>query len=153
EKFDIKIKEHSEKIYSLSGEVFNINSPKQLGKILFEKLDLPVIRKTKTGYSTNAEVLEALMDKHEIIEEIVNYRQITKLQSTYILGLMDVIDYDFKVHTSFNQTLTATGRLSSVDPNLQNIPIKYPLGREIRKAFIAEKNSYILSADYSQIET
>ncbi|EIA25164.1 DNA polymerase I, partial [Candidatus Arthromitus sp. SFB-3] len=152
EKFDIKIKEHSRKIYSLSGEVFNINSPKQLGKILFEKLDLPVIRKTKTGYSTNAEVLEALMDKHEIIEEIVNYRQITKLQSTYILGLMDVIDYDFKVHTSFNQTLTATGRLSSVDPNLQNIPIKYPLGREIRKAFIAEKNSYILSADYSQIE-
>ena len=152
EKFDIKIKEHSEKIYSLSGEVFNINSPKQLGKILFEKLDLPVIKKTKTGYSTNAEVLEALMDKHEIIEEIVNYRQITKLQSTYILGLMDVIDDDFKVHTSFNQTLTATGRLSSVDPNLQNIPIKYPLGREIRKAFIAEKNSYILSADYSQIE-
>ena len=152
EKFDIKIKEHSEKIYSLSGEVFNINSPKQLGKILFEKLDLPVIKKTKTGYSTNAEVLEALMDKHEIIEEIVNYRQITKLQSTYILGLMDVIDDDFKVHTSFNQTLTATGRLSSVDPNLQNIPIKYPLGREIRKAFIEEKNSYILSADYSQIE-
>lgn len=152
EKFDIKIKEHSEKIYSLSGEVFNINSPKQLGKILFEKLDLPVIKKTKTGYSTNAEVLEALIDKHEIIEEIINYRQITKLQSTYILGLMDVIDDDFKVHTSFNQTLTTTGRLSSVDPNLQNIPIKYPLGREIRKAFIAEKNSYILSADYSQIE-
>ncbi|BAK80763.1 DNA polymerase I [Candidatus Arthromitus sp. SFB-rat-Yit] len=152
EKFDIKIKEHSDKIYNLSGEVFNINSPKQLGKILFEKLDLPIIKKTKTGYSTNAEVLEALIDKHEIIEEIINYRQITKLQSTYILGLMDVIDDDLKVHTSFNQTLTTTGRLSSVEPNLQNIPVKYPLGREIRKAFVAEENSYILSADYSQIE-
>lgn len=152
EKFDLSIREYSEKIYSLAGEEFNINSTKQLGKILFEKLDLPVIKKTKTGYSTNAEVLEALVDKHEIIQEIINYRQITKLQSTYIIGLMDFIDVDNKIHTSFNQTITTTGRLSSTDPNLQNIPVKYPLGREIRKVFIPEEDSLILSADYSQIE-
>ncbi len=153
EKFEVKINEYTNKIYDLAGEEFNINSPKQLGKILFEKLDLPVIKKTKTGYSTNAEVLEALRDKHEIIEEILNYRQITKLQSTYIIGLMDVIDVDQKIHTSFNQTITTTGRLSSTEPNLQNIPIKYPLGREIRKVFIPENEEcLILSADYSQIE-
>lgn len=153
EKFEIKIKEYSEKIYDLAGEEFNINSPKQLGKILFEKLDLPVIKKTKTGYSTNADVLEALIDKHDIINEIINYRQITKLQSTYITGLIEVIDNDGKIHTSFNQTITVTGRLSSTDPNLQNIPIKYPLGREIRKVFIPDNEEcVILSADYSQIE-
>ncbi len=153
EEFDLKIKEYSEKIYSLAGEEFNINSPKQLGKILFEKLDLPVIKKTKTGYSTNAEVLEALIGKHYIIEEIINYRQITKLQSTYIIGLMEVIDLDGKIHTSFNQTITTTGRLSSTEPNLQNIPVKYPLGKEIRKVFIQDnEESLILTADYSQIE-
>lgn len=153
EKFEIKIKEYSEKIYRLAGEEFNINSPKQLGVILFEKMDLPVIKKTKTGYSTNAEVLEFLKDKHVIIEEIINYRQITKLHSTYINGLLDVIDDDGKIHTSFNQTITTTGRLSSTEPNLQNIPIKYALGREIRRVFIpTDKDSVILSADYSQIE-
>lgn len=152
-RFDIKIKEYSDKIYELAGEEFNINSPKQLGKILFEKLDLPVIKKTKTGYSTNADVLEALEDKHDIVKNIINYRQITKLQSTYIIGLIDVIDEDGKVHTTFNQTITTTGRLSSTDPNLQNIPIKYPLGREIRKVFIPDSDDcVILSADYSQIE-
>lgn len=152
-KFDIKIEEYSEKIYELAGEEFNINSPKQLGKILFEKLDLPVIKKTKTGYSTNADVLEILEDKHDIVKNIINYRQITKLQSTYIIGLIDVIDKDGKIHTSFNQTITTTGRLSSTDPNLQNIPIKYPLGREIRKVFIPNSDEcVILSADYSQIE-
>lgn len=152
-KFELKIDEHSKNIYDLAGEEFNINSPKQLGKILFEKLDLPVVKKTKTGYSTNAEVLDALADKHEIIKEIINYRQITKLQSTYITGMIDVIDVDGKIHTSFNQTITATGRLSSTDPNLQNIPVKYPLGREIRKVFIPDnEDCVILSADYSQIE-
>lgn len=153
EKFESEINESTKKIYNLADEEFNINSPKQLGKILFEKLDLPIIKKTKTGYSTNAEVLEALIDEHEIIGEIINYRHLTKLQSTYIIGLQSVIDKDNKIHTSFNQTVTTTGRLSSTEPNLQNIPIKYPLGREIRKIFIPEnENCVILSADYSQIE-
>lgn len=152
DKFNSSIEEYSEKIYDLAGEEFNINSTKQLGKVLFEKLDLPVVKKTKTGYSTNSDVLESLVDKHDIIQEIINYRQITKLQSTYVIGLMDFIDVDNKIHTSFNQTITTTGRLSSTDPNLQNIPIKYPLGREIRKVFIPEEDSLILSADYSQIE-
>ncbi len=153
DKFKLKIDEYSKNIYNLAGEEFNINSPKQLGKILFEKLDLPVIKKTKTGYSTNADVLDELIDKHDIIKEIINYRHITKLQSTYITGMIDMIDSDGKIHTSFNQTITSTGRLSSTDPNLQNIPIKYPLGREIRKIFIPDNGDcVILSADYSQIE-
>ena len=140
-------------IYELSDEEFNVNSPKQLGKILFEKLDLPVIKKTKTGYSTNAQVLEALEDKHPIISKIGYYRQLTKLYSTYVEGLKNVIDEDGKIHSSFNQTVTTTGRLSSTEPNLQNIPIKYEMGREIRKVFVPnEENSIILSADYSQIE-
>ena len=140
-------------IYELSDEEFNINSPKQLGKILFEKLDLPVIKKTKTGYSTNAQVLEALEDKHPIINKIGYYRQLTKLYSTYVEGLKNVIDEDGRIHSSFNQTVTTTGRLSSTEPNLQNIPIKYEMGREIRKVFVPnEENSIILSADYSQIE-
>ncbi|MDV3428517.1 MAG: DNA polymerase I [Bacillota bacterium] len=150
--FSGEIKRTESEIYTLSEEEFNINSPKQLGKILFEKLDLPVIKKTKTGYSTNAEVLEKLRDKHPIIEKIMYYRQIAKIYSTYIEGLKAVIDSDEKIHSSFNQTLTTTGRLSSTEPNLQNIPIKYELGREIRKVFIPEENSIILSADYSQIE-
>ena len=153
DKFRIEIDKLKGEIYQLSGEEFNINSPKQLGKILFEKLDLPVIKKTKTGYSTNAEVLEELSDKHPIIEKITYYRQLTKLYSTYIEGLKAVIDEDGKIHSSFNQTVTTTGRLSSTEPNLQNIPIKYEMGREIRKAFIPNNSeSIILSADYSQIE-
>ncbi|WP_034868983.1 DNA polymerase I [Clostridium lundense] len=153
EKFTKEIEKVQKEIYSLSEEEFNINSPKQLGKILFEKLDLPVIKKTKTGYSTNAEVLEALEGKHPIIEKITYYRQLTKLYSTYVEGLKNVIDEDGKIHSSFNQTVTTTGRLSSTEPNLQNIPIKYEMGREIRKVFVPNNNvSIILSADYSQIE-
>ncbi|WP_291567409.1 DNA polymerase I [Clostridium sp. UBA2485] len=153
ENFKEEIDITSKSIYEISDENFNINSPKQLGKILFEKLDLPVIKKTKTGYSTNAEVLDALKDKHPIIEKIIYYRQLTKLYSTYIEGLKAVIDTDGKIHSSFNQTVTTTGRLSSTEPNLQNIPIKYEMGRAIRKVFIPEnENSIILSADYSQIE-
>lgn len=153
EKFKIEIDRTQNEIYDLSGENFNISSPKQLGKVLFEKLDLPVIKKTKTGYSTNAEVLEELIDKHQIIEKIIYYRQLTKLYSTYIEGLKAVIDVDGKIHSSFNQTVTTTGRLSSTEPNLQNIPIKYELGREIRKVFVPNNEEcIILSADYSQIE-
>ncbi|AYD39866.1 DNA polymerase I [Clostridium fermenticellae] len=152
DKFKIEIDESKKEIYSMADEEFNINSPKQLGKILFEKLDLPVIKKTKTGYSTNADVLEKLYDKHPIIEKIIYYRQLTKLYSTYIEGLKAVIDTDNKIHSSFNQTVTTTGRLSSTEPNLQNIPVKYEMGKEIRKIFIPEDDSVILSADYSQIE-
>ena len=152
EKFNKEIIKTEKEIFDFCGEEFNIKSPKQLGKILFEKLDLPVIKKTKTGYSTNAEVLEKLQDKHPVIDKILFYRQITKLNSTYVEGLQSVIDEDSKIHTSFNQTVTTTGRLSSTEPNLQNIPVKYEMGREIRKVFIPEENSIILSADYSQIE-
>ncbi|MDO4534238.1 MAG: DNA polymerase I [Clostridium perfringens] len=152
-KFKGEIDETQKEIYSLSEEEFNINSPKQLGKILFEKLDLPVIKKTKTGYSTNADVLEKLKDKHPIIEKITYYRQLTKIYSTYVEGLKNVIDTDGCIHSSFNQTVTSTGRLSSTEPNLQNIPIKYEMGREIRKVFIPrEKDDVLISADYSQIE-
>ncbi|MDW8799890.1 DNA polymerase I [Clostridium sp. A1-XYC3] len=152
-KFKSEISSIQKEIYDLAEEEFNINSPKQLGKILFEKLDLPVIKKTKTGYSTNAEVLEELSDKHPIIEKITYYRQLTKLYSTYIEGLKAVIDEDGKIHSSFNQTVTTTGRLSSTEPNLQNIPIKYEMGREIRKVFVPNnEDSIIISADYSQIE-
>ena len=153
EKFTEEIDRTQKEIFALSEEEFNINSPKQLGKILFEKLDLPVIKKTKTGYSTNAEVLEALGDKHPIIEKIIYYRQLAKLYSTYVEGLKNVIEEDGNIHSSFNQTVTTTGRLSSTEPNLQNIPIKYEMGREIRKVFVPyNKDSVILSADYSQIE-
>jgi DNA polymerase-1 len=141
-------------IYELAGTEFNINSPKQLGEILFDKLGLPVIKKTKTGYSTNAEVLEKLEPQHEIVAYILHYRQLGKLQSTYVEGLLKVIDEESgKVHTNFKQTIAATGRLSSIDPNLQNIPIRLEEGRKIRKAFVpAQKDSVILAADYSQIE-
>ncbi|URZ15699.1 DNA polymerase I [Clostridium felsineum] len=153
EKFNGEIAKVKEEIYNMSGEEFNISSPKQLGKILFEKLDLPVVKKTKTGYSTNAEVLEKLIDKHPIIEKVVYYRQLTKLYSTYVEGLKTVIDADDKIHSSFNQTVTTTGRLSSTEPNLQNIPIKSEMGREIRKVFVPDNDEcVILSADYSQIE-
>lgn len=152
-KFKEEIDKTQKEIYALSEEEFNINSPKQLGKILFEKLDLPVIKKTKTGYSTNADVLEKLEDKHPIISKIIYYRQIAKLNSTYVEGLQNVIDEDGAIHSSFNQLVTTTGRLSSTEPNLQNIPIKYEMGREIRKVFIPqEKGDTLLSCDYSQIE-
>ncbi|KEH99587.1 DNA polymerase I [Clostridium botulinum] len=153
EKFKVKIETLEKEIHEFADEDFNIKSPKQLGKILFEKLDLPVIKKTKTGYSTNAEVLEKLKDSHPIISKIIEYRQITKLDSTYVEGLKHVIDEDGKIHSSFNQTVTTTGRLSSTEPNLQNIPIKYEMGREIRKVFVPNnEESVIFSADYSQIE-
>lgn len=141
-------------IYMHAGEQFNINSPKQLGVILFEKLALPPIKKTKTGYSTDAEVLEELSSKHDIVKEILLFRQLMKLKSTYVEGLMAVISpEDGRIHSSFNQTIAATGRISSTEPNLQNIPIRLELGRKIRKVFIPENNKYILSdADYSQIE-
>jgi DNA polymerase-1 len=152
-RFEKEIENVKKEIYELAEEEFNINSPKQLGKILFEKLDLPVIKKTKTGYSTNSKVLEKLMDKHPIIEKIVYYRQLSKIYSTYVEGLSMVVDSDGKIHSNFNQTITATGRLSSTEPNLQNIPIKYEMGKEIRKVFVPEnERCIILSADYSQIE-
>ncbi|MEI5905495.1 DNA polymerase I [Bacillus spongiae] len=142
------------KIYELAGETFNINSPKQLGVILFEKLELPVIKKTKTGYSTSADVLEKLQSKHEIIDFILHYRQLGKLNSTYIEGLLKVVNQDTnKIHTRFNQVLTQTGRLSSIDPNLQNIPIRLEEGRRIRQAFVPSKPGWLMfAADYSQIE-
>jgi DNA polymerase I len=142
------------KIFEMAGEQFNINSPKQLGVILFEKLGLPAAKKTKTGYSTSADVLEKLASKHKIIEEILNYRQLGKLQSTYIEGLQKIVNKETeKVHTRFNQALTATGRLSSTDPNLQNIPIRLEEGRKIRQAFVpSEEDWVIFAADYSQIE-
>lgn len=153
DKFSKEIENVKTEIFGFAGEEFNISSPKQLGKILFEKLDLPVIKKTKTGYSTNVEVLKALEDKHPIIEKIMYYRQLTKLFSTYVEGLKSVIDIDGRIHSSFNQTVTTTGRLSSTEPNLQNIPIKYEMGREIRKVFVPDnENCILLSADYSQIE-
>ncbi|WP_286924595.1 MULTISPECIES: DNA polymerase I [Lysinibacillus] len=143
-----------QEIYAEAGEAFNINSPKQLGVILFDKLGLPVIKKTKTGYSTAADVLEKLKSEHAIIEHILLYRQLGKLQSTYIEGLLkEIHNEDGKVHTRFQQALTATGRLSSTDPNLQNIPIRLEEGRKIRQAFVPSKEGWILfSADYSQIE-
>ena len=141
------------KIYEQAGMSFNINSPKQLGEVLFEKLSLPVIKKTKTGYSTNVDVLEKLMGTHPIIECIMEYRTLTKLYSTYIEGLRKACYEDGKVHTIFNQALTQTGRLSSIEPNLQNIPIRLEEGRMIRRAFVpSEEGWIILGADYSQIE-
>ncbi|UMT79816.1 DNA polymerase I [Staphylococcus roterodami] len=149
QKLDVLIKN----IHEAAGEAFNINSPKQLGVVLFETLKLPVIKKTKTGYSTAVDVLEQLQGEHPIIEYILEYRQLSKLQSTYVEGLQKVISDDQRIHTRFNQTLAQTGRLSSVDPNLQNIPVRLEEGRKIRKAFKpTSKDSVILSADYSQIE-
>ncbi|HEY8365190.1 MAG TPA: DNA polymerase I [Haloplasmataceae bacterium] len=148
-----RIKGLESEIYKLANKTFNIASPKQLGEVLFEDLHLPVIKKTKTGYSTNSDVLEKLFSSHPIIEKIMEYRTITKLHSTYVEGLKPMIFNDQKIHTIFNQALTATGRLSSIEPNLQNIPIRYEEGRQIRKCFIPDNpEDYILSADYSQIE-
>lgn len=145
--------ELTDRIYMFAGCEFNINSPKQLGEILFEKLGLPALKKTKTGYSTNAEILEKLRPYSPIIDDILEYRQVVKLKSTYVDGLLNVADEYGKVHTTFNQTGTATGRLSSTEPNLQNIPVRQELGRELRKFFIPENDEYVLvDADYSQIE-
>ncbi|MDP4109663.1 MAG: DNA polymerase I, partial [Bacillota bacterium] len=140
-------------IYSLCGGEFNINSTKALGEILFVKLGLPIVKKTKTGYSTDIDVLNRLRDKHEIIPLIIEYRQLTKLKSTYVDGLFKVIDpLDGRIHSSFNQMITVTGRLSSTEPNLQNIPVRHELGSEIRHMFAAKEGCVLLDADYSQIE-
>ncbi len=140
-------------IYSLAGQEFNINSPKQLGEILFEKLGLPSGKKTKTGYSTNAETLERLKDEHEIVAHILEYRMLSKLNGTYVEGLLPMIHADGKIHAHFQQTVAATGRISCTEPNLQNIPIKQEVGRQLRKAFVPESEEWILvGADYSQIE-
>ncbi|MFC7061557.1 DNA polymerase I [Halobacillus seohaensis] len=149
-----RLAEIKSEIFELAGEEFNLNSPKQLGPILFEKLELPVIKKTKTGYSTSADVLEQIQDQHEIIAKILLYRQLGKLQSTYIEGLLKVANKNTsKIHTRFNQALTQTGRLSSIEPNLQNIPIRLEEGRKIREAFIPSKKDWVMFAsDYSQIE-
>ncbi len=154
DEFTAKIEEITNQIYGLAGEEFNINSPKQLGVILFEKLGLPVIKKTKTGYSTSHDVLEKLLKRHPIVPLLIDYRQIVKLKSTYVDGLFNLINpITAKIHSSFNQTVTVTGRISSTEPNLQNIPIKLEMGRRIRKVFVAsdEKHS-LIDADYSQIE-
>lgn len=154
EELDGKLAALTEQIYELAGTSFNINSPKQLGEILFDKLDLPVLKKTKTGPSTSADVLEKLAPYHPIIDAILTFRQLGKLRSTYIEGLTkEIHGKTSKVHTLFNQATTATGRLSSTDPNLQNIPIRMEEGRKIREAFIpSEEGWYMLAADYSQIE-
>ncbi len=155
DKLDCTFKEKTDellkKIYILAGEEFNVSSPKQLGEILFVKLGLPVVKKTKTGYSTNAEVLEELSGTHEIIDYIKEYRTLTKLVSTYIEGFRNAMDENSVIHTTFNQTLTLTGRLSSTEPNLQNIPVRTDEGRLIRSVVLA-KNDFFVTADYSQIE-
>lgn len=147
-----KIFEVEKNIYEIVGHEFNISSPQQLGTVLFEELNLPSKKKGKTGYSTAADVLNKLVDKHPIINMIIEYRMLTKLYNTYIEGLISSIHPDGKVHTIYTQTLTRTGRLSSIEPNLQNIPIRYEYGKLIRKAFLPSPNSLILSSDYSQIE-
>ena len=147
-----RIDECEKLIYSYSEGSFNINSPKQLGVLLFEKLELPHGKKTKTGYSTNAEVLEKLRDKHPIIPAIMDYRMLTKLKSTYADGLMKVIEGDGRIRTTFQNLVTATGRLSSTEPNLQNIPVRTDLGAEIRKMFVPREGHVLVDADYSQIE-
>ena len=154
DKLDARIEVLVGQIYEDAGGEFNINSTRQLGEVLFDKLGLPAQKKTKTGYSTNVDVLEKLADKHPIIPAILEYRQLTKLKSTYVEGLLKVISpKDGRIHTHFQQTVTATGRLSSTDPNLQNIPVRTELGRELRRMFVAPDDDHVLiDADYSQIE-
>lgn len=154
EKFTRQIKELETEIYQLAGEEFNISSPKQLGVILFERLGLPAVKKTKTGYSTDAEVLEELADRHPLVQKVLDYRGLVKLNSTYVEALLGLAAPPaYRVHTTFNQAVTATGRLSSTDPNLQNIPVRSAEGREIRRCFIPkDQDTLFLSADYSQIE-
>ncbi|MDO4595136.1 MAG: DNA polymerase I [Tissierellia bacterium] len=149
---EIKIEKIENEIYELAGSKFNINSPKQLAVVLFEDLKLPVIKKTKTGYSTNQKVLDKLRDRHPIISKIENYRELSKLMSTYIDGLIKSIDNDGRIRSTFRQNVTATGRISSTEPNLQNLPIRTEEGRKIRKAFVANDHNILVDADYSQIE-
>ncbi|ABY95124.1 MULTISPECIES: DNA polymerase I [Thermoanaerobacter] len=153
QKINDRIAEILDKIYKEAGYQFNVNSPKQLSEFLFEKLNLPVIKKTKTGYSTDSEVLEQLVPYNNIVNDIIEYRQLTKLKSTYINGFLPLMDENNRVHSNFKQMVTSTGRISSTEPNLQNIPIREEFGRQIRRAFIPRtKDGYIVSADYSQIE-
>ena len=152
EKLTVRIHELEKLIWQQAGEEFNINSPKQLGVILFEKMAIPGGKKTKTGYSTSADILEKLASENPIINDILEYRQLTKLKSTYADGLGAVIEKDGRIHSTFNQTITATGRISSTEPNLQNIPVRMELGRLIRKVFVPEAGFVFLDADYSQIE-
>jgi len=149
---ETRIAEAEKQIYEHAHETFNINSPKQLGVILFEKLMLPAPKKTKTGYSTNIDVLDSLTGKHPIISLIKEYRELTKLKSTYADGLLKVIGSDGRIHTHFQMTVTATGRLSSTEPNLQNIPVRKEMGSELRKMFVASDGNVLVDADYSQIE-
>ena len=152
EQLEGKIVTLEQEIYDLAGETFNLNSPKQLGEILFERMQLPHGKKTKTGYSTAADVLEKLAPEYPVVQKILEYRQLTKLNSTYAQGLAGFIREDGRIHGKFNQTITATGRISSTEPNLQNIPIRMELGRMIRKVFIPEDGFVFVDADYSQIE-
>lgn len=147
-----KIEGLRRKVFELAGTEFNINSPKQLGELLFEKLALPSGKKTKSGYSTDIEVLAALRDKHPVVPAVMEFRQLMKLKSTYVDGLLSEIASDGRIHTSFNMMATATGRLSSAEPNLQNIPVRTELGAEIRRMFVAEPGNVLIDADYSQIE-
>ncbi|MGI6093955.1 MAG: DNA polymerase I [Lachnospiraceae bacterium] len=151
-RLNVRILELEEEIYAQAGEKFNINSPKQLGVILFEKMQMPGGKKTKTGYSTAADVLEKLAPDHKIVADILEYRQLAKLKSTYADGLANYIAEDGRIHSNFNQTITATGRISSTEPNLQNIPIRMELGRLIRKVFVPKDGYVFLDGDYSQIE-
>lgn len=147
-----RLKNIEQNIYNLVGYEFNINSPKQLGKALFDDLKLPALKKTKSGYSTSAEVLEKLADEHPVVEQVMEYRQLAKLKSTYCDGLLKVIDETGRIHSSFNQTETRTGRISSTEPNLQNIPVRTELGKEMRRFFLAKEGCVLVDADYSQIE-
>ncbi len=153
EEFGGEISSLVTRIYDLAGRPFNVNSPKQLGEILFDDLGLPVIKKTKTGYSTNAEVLDKLKGEHEIIDLVLRYRELAKLKSTYVDGLLDLVNEETgRIHSTFNQTITTTGRISSTEPNLQNIPIRTHDGRQVRRAFVADCGKKLVDADYSQIE-
>ncbi|MCQ2388071.1 MAG: DNA polymerase, partial [Clostridia bacterium] len=149
---DSDLKEQTERIYFLAGEKFNINSPKQLGEVLFSHLGILGGKKTKTGYSTDAETLEKLAHYHPVINEVISYRKLAKLKSTYVDGLVDKIGNDGKLHTTFNLDKTRTGRLSSSDPNLQNIPVRTERGSQLRKFFVASPGKVLVDADYSQIE-
>ena len=153
-KLQEKIEELTKEIYKLAGQEFNINSTKQLGEVLFEKLGLPVYKKTKTGYSTDVDILEKLRPEHPVIEKILEYRQITKMNSTYVEGVIPFINpRTQRIHSHFHQTVTATGRISSSDPNLQNIPTRMELGKQLRKVFkVQNENQVLVDADYSQIE-
>ena len=152
ENINKKLDELTSEIYNYAGEEFNIQSPKQLGEILFEKLEIPYPKKKKTSYSTAREILDKIVDYHPIVEKIIEHRTLNKIYTTYIVGIKNCVKEDGKLHTIYTQTLTRTGRLSSIEPNLQNIPIRYKEGKKIRKAFIPEENSVFLSSDYSQIE-